>query len=256
MAANLLRDRETRHARQASLSRKNRLTRHFCASRPFFLIILLPAGSFPMLSCNVGGIFPQRQNLSPPAPRNCDMAHKTSSKTGSTRRTSVKSLKKSDSSRSAKSRKTKGNSATAVSAGDKEVSIDRRRGSRRDEANASESPAAGTPQLERRKKVNRRRQIDPTTCERDYTDQEVEFMNALDDYKRRSGRMFPTCSEVLEVVRGLGYVKLSPAELGAVPAEITSASSAKPMPNELSAMAQEADDDSAVSDSHDIEAAW
>jgi len=60
---------------------------------------------------------------------------------------------------------------------------------------------------ERREKVNRRRQIDPTTCERDYTDAEVEFMHALDQYKRASGRMFPTCSEVLEVLIALGYEK-------------------------------------------------
>ena len=60
---------------------------------------------------------------------------------------------------------------------------------------------------ERRVKVNRRRQIDPTTCERDYSPEEVEFMSALDDYKRRSGRMFPTCSEILEVIRALGYEK-------------------------------------------------
>lgn len=60
---------------------------------------------------------------------------------------------------------------------------------------------------ERRVKVNRRRQIDPTTCERDYTIDEIEFMSAMDSYKRRSGRMFPTCSEVLEVIRSLGYVK-------------------------------------------------
>jgi hypothetical protein len=60
---------------------------------------------------------------------------------------------------------------------------------------------------ERRQKVNRRRQIDPTTCERDYTDAEVEFMHALDQYKRTSGRMFPTCSEILEVIRGQGYEK-------------------------------------------------
>lgn len=64
--------------------------------------------------------------------------------------------------------------------------------------------------LERRVKVNRRRQIDPTTCERDYTGDEVEFMAALDAYKRRSGRMFPTCSEILEVLRGLGYEKRGP----------------------------------------------
>jgi hypothetical protein len=71
-------------------------------------------------------------------------------------------------------------------------------------------------QLERRVKVNRRRQIDPTTCERDYTVDEIEFMSALDEYKRRSGRMFPTCSEVLEVIRDLGYEK-RPAELTPLP---------------------------------------
>ena len=32
-------------------------------------------------------------------------------------------------------------------------------------------------------------------------------MHALEKYKRSSGRMFPTCSEVLEVLRGLGYEK-------------------------------------------------
>lgn len=63
-------------------------------------------------------------------------------------------------------------------------------------------------QLARREKVSRRRQIDPTTCEREYSPDEVEFMNALNDYKRKSGRMFPTCSEVLEVVRSLGYAKI------------------------------------------------
>ncbi len=53
----------------------------------------------------------------------------------------------------------------------------------------------------------RRRLIDPTTCERDYRPEEVEFMQALERYKRASGRMFPTCSEVLEVLRSLGYQK-------------------------------------------------
>ena len=56
-------------------------------------------------------------------------------------------------------------------------------------------------------KQPRRRHIDPTTCERDYTIQEREFMVALDAYKRASGRMFPTCSEILEVIRNLGYVQ-------------------------------------------------
>ncbi len=61
--------------------------------------------------------------------------------------------------------------------------------------------------LERRVKVSRRRQIDPTTCERDYTPEEIQFMTAMDEYKRVNGRMFPTCSEILEVLRKLGYEK-------------------------------------------------
>ncbi len=63
-----------------------------------------------------------------------------------------------------------------------------------------------------RRRVQRRRQIDPTTCERDYSADELEFMRALDAYKRSSGRMFPTCSEILEVIRGLGYVRQPPEE--------------------------------------------
>ncbi|MBX3416953.1 MAG: hypothetical protein KF851_05070 [Pirellulaceae bacterium] len=59
-----------------------------------------------------------------------------------------------------------------------------------------------------RRKGARRRNIDPTTCERDYSDAEIEFMTAMDDYKRSSGRMFPTCSEILEVFLKLGYRKL------------------------------------------------
>jgi hypothetical protein len=53
----------------------------------------------------------------------------------------------------------------------------------------------------------RRRFVDPTTCERDYSEAELEFMQAMHEYKRTSGRMFPTWSEVLEVVQGLGYEK-------------------------------------------------
>lgn len=117
------------------------------------------------------------------------------------------------------SRQTRAKDTSSAKAGEKAVTIDRRRKERRKSpkagAGAAEATPAKTPKLERRQKVNRRRQIDPTTCERDYSDAEVEFMNALDEYKRKSGRQFPTCSEVLEVIRDLGYVKLSPAELAA-----------------------------------------
>ncbi len=81
--------------------------------------------------------------------------------------------------------------------------------------NAEGQTAAATGVVrERREKVERRRQIDPTTCERDYSQDEVEFMNAMNDYKRRSGRQFPTWSEVLEVLRAMGYRQVEePVEL-------------------------------------------
>ncbi|MDR2762175.1 MAG: hypothetical protein LBB88_06190 [Planctomycetaceae bacterium] len=69
---------------------------------------------------------------------------------------------------------------------------------------------SGTKQIKptRQQNIQRRRHIDPTTCERNYSMEEVEFMNAISEYKRSSGRMFPTCSEILEVLKNLGYEKL------------------------------------------------
>ena len=37
-------------------------------------------------------------------------------------------------------------------------------------------------------------------------------MTAMDEYKRLSGRMFPTCSEILEVLKKMGYEKREPLE--------------------------------------------
>jgi hypothetical protein len=62
-----------------------------------------------------------------------------------------------------------------------------------------------------RRNGERRRQVDPTTCERDYTDDEIEFMKSMDLYKRANRRPFPTWSEVLEVLRSLGYRKIEAA---------------------------------------------
>src|SRR5215475_7080171 len=67
--------------------------------------------------------------------------------------------------------------------------------------------------LDRRKskerRGERRRQVDPTTCERDYNEEEIAFMKAMDQYKRDNRRPFPTWSEVLEVLRALGYRKVA-----------------------------------------------
>ncbi|HYV36249.1 MAG TPA: hypothetical protein VE988_11125 [Gemmataceae bacterium] len=60
-----------------------------------------------------------------------------------------------------------------------------------------------------RRQGERRRQIDPTTCERDYTDEEILFMKAMDQYKRDNRRPFPTWSEVLEVLQSMGYRKVA-----------------------------------------------
>lgn len=110
---------------------------------------------------------------------------------------------------------------------DQELTVDRRKADGRrmgEERRKTSVPVAVERRQGERRKVQRRRQIDPTTCEREYSIEEVEFMNAMDDYKRRSGRMFPTCSEVLEVIRALGYVKQAVAP--AVSAEAIVAPSA------------------------------
>lgn len=144
---------------------------------------------------------------------------KSVSKSKSKGSTKSRAGKKSTSTKAKSSSRRTKTSSKKTSAGQREVTIDRRRkpGRRKEDGRgtAEKKKTKAPPKLERRKKVNRRRQIDPTTCERDYTDDEIQFMSALDDYKRASGRMFPTCSEVLEVVRSLGYVRLSAAELTA-----------------------------------------
>ena len=110
--------------------------------------------------------------------------------------------------------------------GDIEVQMDRRFKARRTETTVTDIAAAIPEEAAPRRKKQRRRQIDPTTCEREYSDDEVRFMHAMDDYKRSSGRMFPTCSEILEVVRGLGYTKLTAEERTLLDIHVISAESA------------------------------
>jgi hypothetical protein len=60
-----------------------------------------------------------------------------------------------------------------------------------------------------RKRINHRGGVG---CEEsfpgcNYTDDEREFLRAIDRYKRTRGRPFPTWREVLRVLRALGYRK-------------------------------------------------
>lgn len=74
---------------------------------------------------------------------------------------------------------------------------------------ASRAEGRAARAIQARQASQRRRYVDPTTCDRDYSVAEIEFMNAMQAYKQKSGRMFPTWSEVLEVLRDLGYEKFA-----------------------------------------------
>jgi hypothetical protein len=58
---------------------------------------------------------------------------------------------------------------------------------------------------ERRARKERRKRIDPTTFEKQYTGDELEFMNAMQRFKERTGKTFPTHGEVIRVAISLGY---------------------------------------------------
>jgi hypothetical protein len=60
---------------------------------------------------------------------------------------------------------------------------------------------------EAKERSTRMKYFDPNTCERDNNAAELEFIQAMQAYKMSSGRMFPTWSEVLEVLCDLGYEK-------------------------------------------------
>ena len=85
----------------------------------------------------------------------------------------------------------------------------------RDRRRTGPAPRAAAPTLapdtlpkpERRARVERRKRIDPTTFEKQYTDDELEFMNAMQRFKERTGKPFPTYGEVIKVAVSLGYRK-------------------------------------------------
>ncbi len=58
---------------------------------------------------------------------------------------------------------------------------------------------------ERRDKPERRKRIDPTTFEKQYTPDEIEFMTAMQAFKVRTGKNFPSFGEVIKVAVSLGY---------------------------------------------------
>ncbi|MHC4842509.1 MAG: hypothetical protein ACYTEE_01775 [Planctomycetota bacterium] len=64
--------------------------------------------------------------------------------------------------------------------------------------------------LDRRRGPGRRRPEDRKSAEEgQMTDEQFEFLMAIDEYKRKNGKHFPTWTEVLEVIKALGYRKVA-----------------------------------------------
>ncbi len=76
---------------------------------------------------------------------------------------------------------------------------------RREKIELDSPPAPPKAPAVRTVKKERRRRIDPTTFEKQYCDDELEFMTAMQRYKIHSGKTFPSYGEVLRVALELGY---------------------------------------------------
>ncbi len=79
--------------------------------------------------------------------------------------------------------------------------------------NVIDTRAAGTG-LERRRGPGRRRTDFARSAEEgEMSPEQFLFIKAIDAYKRANDRPFPTWTEVLEVIRKLGYRKTQPTTL-------------------------------------------
>ena len=64
--------------------------------------------------------------------------------------------------------------------------------------------------LERRRGPGRRLCDERKAAEEGHmSDEQFEFLMAIDEYKRKNQRPFPTWTEVLEVIKALGYRKVA-----------------------------------------------
>jgi hypothetical protein len=64
--------------------------------------------------------------------------------------------------------------------------------------------------LDRRRGPGRRRSDDRRSAEEgEMTDEQFEFLMAIDQYKRVNNRPFPTWTEVLDVMHALGYRRVA-----------------------------------------------
>jgi hypothetical protein len=88
---------------------------------------------------------------------------------------------------------------------DKENHLERRSG--RDRRQSVVDRRLG---LDRNRGPGRRRTDERKAAEEgQMSDEQFEFLMAIDEYKRQNTRPFPTWTEVLEVIKALGYRKVT-----------------------------------------------
>ena len=95
--------------------------------------------------------------------------------------------------------------------GDKrsESVVDRRSGLDR----RSTTDSDRSTKLERRRGPGRRRTDFMRSAEEgEMTEEQFEFVRAIDEYKRINKRPFPTWTEVLDVIKAIGYRKVADPE--------------------------------------------
>jgi len=64
--------------------------------------------------------------------------------------------------------------------------------------------------LDRRRGPGRRRSDERKAAEEgQMSDEQFEFLMAMDEYKSKNARPFPTWTEVLEIIKALGYRKVA-----------------------------------------------
>ena len=102
---------------------------------------------------------------------------------------------------------------------DRRIGIDRRQQTQAEAAYTGPERRAGADRrddtgLERRRGPGRRRSDDRKAAEEgEMTAEQFEFCMAIETYKKVNKKMFPTWTEVLEVMQHLGYRKVLPRNI-------------------------------------------
>ena len=95
---------------------------------------------------------------------------------------------------------------------DRRAGLSRREGS--EAASAGGSNESGATNLERRRGPGRRRSdFLKAADEGEMTQEQFMFVMAIDAFKRVNDKTFPSWTDVLEVIRKLGYRKTMPSEI-------------------------------------------